>query len=79
MFLLCSKSLCCVLKAENRGVESGACPWCSAKGQMNVLRSYAFNFKESITLCTSPLVSHGVPSQSVCMHIFYGGKCKWVT
>ncbi|KAM9456425.1 SUMO-specific isopeptidase USPL1 isoform 2-T3 [Clarias gariepinus] len=41
--------------AENRGVVSGACPWCSAKGQLNVLRSYAFNFKESIMLCTSPL------------------------
>ncbi|XP_026797732.3 SUMO-specific isopeptidase USPL1 [Pangasianodon hypophthalmus] len=41
--------------AENRGVVSGACPWCSAKGERNVLRSYAFNFKESITLCTSPL------------------------
>ncbi|KAF4082113.1 hypothetical protein AMELA_G00147890 [Ameiurus melas] len=41
--------------AEKRGVVSGACPWCSAKGQINVLRSYAFNFKESITLCTSPL------------------------
>ncbi|KAF5892957.1 SUMO-specific isopeptidase USPL1, partial [Clarias magur] len=41
--------------AENTGVVSGACPWCSAKGQLNVLRSYAFNFKESIMLCTSPL------------------------
>ncbi|KAK3550113.1 hypothetical protein QTP86_020671 [Hemibagrus guttatus] len=41
--------------AENRGAVSGVCPWCSAKGKINVLRSYAFNFKESITLCTGPL------------------------
>ncbi|KAG7322454.1 hypothetical protein KOW79_013800 [Hemibagrus wyckioides] len=41
--------------AENRGAVSGVCPWCSAKGQINVLRSYAFNFKESIILCTGPL------------------------
>ncbi|XP_046717254.1 SUMO-specific isopeptidase USPL1 isoform X2 [Silurus meridionalis] len=40
---------------ENRGMVSAACPWCSAKGQINDLRSYAVNLKESITLCTSPL------------------------
>lgn len=45
-------------KADNRGVISGTCPLCSAKGQINALRSYAFNFEESVTLCTSPLVSH---------------------
>ncbi|KAK2823348.1 hypothetical protein Q7C36_019948 [Tachysurus vachellii] len=41
--------------AEKRGAVNGACPWCSAKGQINVLRSYKFNFKDSITLCTGPL------------------------
>lgn len=67
--------LCCVLKAENRGPVSGVCPWCSAKGQINVLRSYAFNFKESITLCSGPLVSHftyyhGLSSEFVYLYIY---------
>uniref|UniRef100_A0A8B9HEH0 Ubiquitin specific peptidase like 1 n=1 Tax=Astyanax mexicanus TaxID=7994 RepID=A0A8B9HEH0_ASTMX len=31
------------------------CPWCSAKGQRSALCSYAINFNESITLCSSPL------------------------
>ncbi|XP_076876515.1 SUMO-specific isopeptidase USPL1 [Brachyhypopomus gauderio] len=41
-------------KDEGKGGPNGDCPWCSAKGQTNTLRSYAVNLKESITLCTSP-------------------------
>ncbi|XP_062870899.1 SUMO-specific isopeptidase USPL1 [Trichomycterus rosablanca] len=41
-------------KAKDRGLFGENCPCCSAKGQTNVLRSYAINFEESITICTSP-------------------------
>lgn len=47
--------ICFLFKTKNRGVVSGSCPWCSTKGQINALRSYAINFNESITLCTGPL------------------------
>uniref|UniRef100_A0A3B1KER2 Ubiquitin specific peptidase like 1 n=1 Tax=Astyanax mexicanus TaxID=7994 RepID=A0A3B1KER2_ASTMX len=43
----------CLGKAEERITED--CPWCSAKGQRSALCSYAINFNESITLCSSPL------------------------
>ncbi|XP_072515494.1 SUMO-specific isopeptidase USPL1 [Salminus brasiliensis] len=53
----------CLGKAGDRRLVPEECPWCSAKGQKSALRSYAINFKESITLCSSPLCLYPLVSR----------------
>uniref|UniRef100_A0AAR2KME5 USP domain-containing protein n=1 Tax=Pygocentrus nattereri TaxID=42514 RepID=A0AAR2KME5_PYGNA len=58
---------------------SGNCPWCSAKGQTVALRSYAINFKESITLCSSPLCLFPLvsrPLEDIRAHLFSAEDIK---
>ncbi|XP_017572965.1 SUMO-specific isopeptidase USPL1 isoform X2 [Pygocentrus nattereri] len=69
----------CLGKNENRREVSGNCPWCSAKGQTVALRSYAINFKESITLCSSPLCLFPLvsrPLEDIRAHLFSAEDIK---
>ncbi|KAL7848218.1 hypothetical protein AOLI_G00229360 [Acnodon oligacanthus] len=69
----------CLGKKEDREEVSGDCPWCSAKGQTSALRSYAINFKESVTLCSSPLCLFPLvssPLEDVRAHLFSAEDIK---
>ncbi|KAI4895179.1 hypothetical protein NFI96_023708 [Prochilodus magdalenae] len=63
----------CLGKAEKRGEVTGGCPWCSAKGKTNALRSYGINFEDSLTLCSNPLCLFPLvsrPLEDVRVHLF---------
>ncbi|XP_036416910.1 SUMO-specific isopeptidase USPL1 isoform X2 [Colossoma macropomum] len=69
----------CLGKIEDREEVSGDCPWCSVKGQTSALRSYAINFKEYITLCSSPLCLFPLvsrPLEDVRAHLFSAEDIK---
>ncbi|XP_066506846.1 SUMO-specific isopeptidase USPL1 [Hoplias malabaricus] len=69
----------CLGKDEDKARITGDCPWCSAKGETSALCSYAVNFTETITLCSSPLCLFPLvsrPLEDVCDSLISAEKTK---